>query len=65
MTISARVDSHEEMAEMRASQAQFRQKLAFRFTPCRLRFDWREWQGQLAVEAMNKPGIERSAVKGD
>jgi len=24
-----------------------------------VRFDWREWQGQLAVQAMNKPGIEK------
>jgi len=30
-----------------------------------IRFNWREYQGMLAVQAMNKPGIERSAVKGD
>ena len=27
--------------------------------------NWREYQGMLAVQAMNKPGIERLAVKGD
>jgi len=30
-----------------------------------IRFNWREYQGMLAVQAMNKPGIERSVVKGD
>ena len=27
-----------------------------------IRFNWREYQGMLAVQAMNKPGIERSAA---